>query len=108
VACDRVEDLLTFPTCLLDVVFLDEVMREAALRCFRRTDWVRVLDESPSPTGRKVRIEIDRQPADLSRLLRQNVIDIEALVPVRRSLKEFFLALMGKGRGSDDSGELPR
>jgi hypothetical protein len=76
------------------------MMRDTALRCFRRTDWVRVIND-PSPTGRMVRVEIDRQPAEISRLLRQNVVDIESLVPVRRTLKEFFLALTSKG----DTGE---
>jgi len=104
VACDRVENLLTFPACLLDLVFSDVAMRDAALRCFERTDWVRVVSDSTVSTDRRVRVEIDRQPAELSRLLRQKVIDIEALVPVRRTLKEFFLALTGKGRGGE-SGE---
>jgi hypothetical protein len=27
------------------------------------------------------------------------VIDVEALIPVRRTLKEFFLALTSKGKG---------
>jgi len=34
----------------------------------------------------------------LSRLLRHNAIDIEALIPVRRTLKEFFLALTSKNK----------
>jgi hypothetical protein len=42
---------------------------------------------------------VDRPPAELSRLLRQNVVDIEMMVPVRRTLKEFFLTLTSKGDG---------
>jgi ABC-2 type transport system ATP-binding protein len=103
VACDTVENLLTFPTCVLDLVFPDKMMRDTALRCFRRTDWVRVVND-PSPTGRMVRVEIDRQPAEISRLLRQNVVDIESLVPVRRTLKEFFLTLTSKGKGGGSWG----
>jgi ABC-2 type transport system ATP-binding protein len=98
VAADSVQNLLTFPTTLLDLTFPDEVIRDAALRCFERAGWVRLVrDPAAKPTALTVRVEIDRPAAELSRLLRQNVIDIEALAPVRRSLKEFFLALTAKG-----------
>jgi len=93
VANDKVENLLTFPTCIVDLVFPDDVTRDAALRCFKRNAWVVVLDENPEATDRRLRVEIDREPVELSRLLRQNVIDVEAIMPVRRTLKEFFLAL---------------
>jgi len=98
VACDTVENLLRFSACMLDLVFPDEAIRNAALRCFERTDWVRVMADALAPSGRTVRVEIKRQPADLSRLLRQNVIDVEAIVPVRRTLKEFFLTLTSKDK----------
>lgn len=99
VACETVENLLSLATCMLDLVFPDEVMRDVALRTFERHDWVRVINGAGSPAGRTLRVEIDRPPLELSRLLRQNVIDVEALIPVRRTLKEFFLALTSKGKG---------
>jgi len=97
VACDTVENLLTFSTCVLDVVFPNEQMYLAAARCFDRADWVRVVNDSPASGWRAIRVEIDRPPAELSRLLRQNMVDIEAMIPVRRTLKEFFLQLTSKG-----------
>jgi len=99
VACDTVENLLKFPTCLLDLIFPDETVCALALRAFERTDWVRVMNDSPTPVDRVLRVEIDQKPAELSRLLRQNVIDVEAIIPVRRTLKEFFLSLTSKGEG---------
>jgi len=99
VACETVEHLLSLATCMLDLVFPDEVALDAALRVFQRHDWVRVVNGAGSPAGRTLRVEIDRPPLELSRLLRQNVIDVEALIPVRRTLKEFFLALTSKGKG---------
>jgi ABC-2 type transport system ATP-binding protein len=101
VACDTVDNLLTFPTCLLDLEFADTVIREAAMRCFERAGWVRVVGNPSPTTPTKLRVEIDRDPTELSRLLRQNVIDLASMVPVRRTLKDFFLALTG----SSDHGE---
>jgi len=104
VACDTVENLLTFPTCVLDLVFPEETMLGAARRCFERTDWVRVLDGALPSAGRALRVEIDRPPAEISRLLRKNVVDVEALIPVRRTLKEFFLTLTAKSDGGGSWG----
>lgn len=104
VACDTVENLLTFPTTLLDLTFPDEVVQEAALRSFERAGWVRVVDHSPAASGRMSRVEIDRPAAELSRLLRQNVIDVDGMVPVRRTLKDFFLALTRKGEAHRPGG----
>jgi len=97
VACDTVNNLLTFPTTLLDLTFPDAVMRDAAVRCFQRAGWVQIVAaEPPAPLGLTLRVEIDRPAAEISRLLRQNVIDVEAMTPVRRTLKEFFLSLTAK------------
>jgi len=100
VACETVEKLLTSSTCVLDLVFSDEAMRDAARRCFERTGWIRIVNDSPGTTGKALRIQVDRQPAEVSRLLRQNVVDVEAMIPVRRTLKEFFLSLTSKGEGN--------
>jgi hypothetical protein len=37
-------------------------------------------------------------------LLRKNVVDVEALIPVRRTLKEFFLTLTAKSDGGGSWG----
>ena len=103
VACDTVERLLTFPTTLLDLTFPDPVMQEAGLRCFERSGWVRVIDHAAGRTGGAVRVEIDRPAVELSRLLRQNVVDVDSVVPVRRTLKDFFLALTAKGGESHNN-----
>jgi ABC-2 type transport system ATP-binding protein len=103
VACDTVDNLLTFPTCLLDLEFADTVIREAAMRCFERAGWVRVVSNSPPTAHTKLRVEIDRDPTELSRLLRQNVIDLASMVPVRRTLKDFFLALTGSSEEDEDN-----
>ncbi|MCX8035688.1 MAG: ABC transporter ATP-binding protein [Candidatus Sumerlaeia bacterium] len=101
VACDTVENLLRYESPLLDVTFPDETVRALALRCFARHDWIRVVAGEMGAAGpRTVRVELRRDPVELSRLLRQSVLDVEAIVPVRRTLKEFFLSLTSKGEGN--------
>ncbi len=101
VACDTVENLLRYDNPRLDVTFPGESARADALRCFARTDWIRPADDDPAaPAGRTVRIELQRDSVEFSRLLRQHTLDVEAIVPVRRTLKEFFLSLTSTGEGN--------
>ena len=93
VALGEVKSLLLFKQRPVEVICADDESMEKLRALLSRETWLEAISE-PTPGRRIQLVGGERSPAEINRVLIQNDIRLEQFMPMRKSLKDFFISLV--------------